>query len=1462
MYRRVEKTTTDDVKKASDDPPPVPFKSSLQESLAKSPSRNGNGNGDHRGRPDSAKSPAKQKSPGRGGSRTRGGRGDRSRSQSPALGDTGRRVQLTARSERSGSIESNTSTSSSRWVRKGTDYDGEYAKPSLGRSMSGQDTRFSKTDTRRNGSYGRQESRESRGSSSSSQRRYQDEEPSSYRRVELSRESDRSNRQFKSSQTRSRRDSLESDTSEVSVRSTTSNRSTRSTRSTRSNVNSRYSGRGKGRVSREYGSRRSIDDGRYGDRLSLTSLGREDRVGPPAQRFERSVSDFSARDAHPSPGPAPSLRGSSLASSLATPQTRTPVKSSQDIRSTNSSAVPLQSSLTSSLRANTTVDKDTKPMSAPVFVSSLAASINKTDQQQPPAAEAPTKRLVDRLREEHGDLRSGVGLGDRSASFSRSERFSTASRSDHSFRDSRPGSGSSILSRVGDRNPPPSDKENRTRQHFAQQAAEEKKREAARRVAEPFQSSLLSSLAAKYVPSSRVVLNKRVYSLLELRGLKPTIATPCPSNLKNMALGEVIEVRPPSATVPGSSLRASSRRTKPPVRSTSRGGTNGKAPSGRERPASKKDGQRSNGGRRGGPPPPPLYDGPIEPLQLSENRWVPKKAAASATESTLSHVKSVLNKLTRDKFAKLTDELCSTEITSLSMLQSIIRIIMEKAIEEPSFAVVYADLCKKFHTRTVKKVWEFVRAVRSVEKPGVYLWTAVELEESPGFEGPYSSEQACLDAADSNAETPATNQDMRKAYMITTSKHLIAIVEAGKGSFYYKKQARETLKQEEPLLGEWGTPEEAIKAAQRMTAFKKLLVTGCQDEFERPTQAAKTTTTDNSELDQRQKDVLATRAKRRMIGNIRFIGELFKADFLHQAVVQGCILHLLGVDLVETSGQLAGQEVRLPDDEELEALCKLLATVGKKYDQPEREGVMRIIILRVVELSDDKRLPSRMRFLLKDVLEMRDHLWEPRRKELQQKTLEEVRREAMLLQQQGKNAQHDNVANRRLKSQVSSAQLAKESSNLLVRKDTQSESSAMEPASPGRQKADVEEDPAKIQTRIKSIIQEYSSIHDIDEATACVRELSAHSVLSFVEESMNRALEGKEQERCDAVDLLVKLYTREVIDATAIQLSLVNVLEFLEDIKIDTPLVHQYCALLLGRLIASGCFGLSWMVSKALAHLVESGLASLVFAETLSVIASESEDRVVARMIVDEELQAASVLPRPRRDDDAVAKFIEEHQLEVFFGGERPHDEVDDADLDPEVESKMRSTLEEYLSVKDLEEVVLCVKELADAETASYYWRHFLRVCVVYAIDSKQSTRIDVASLIHRLLAEKTEDIDIEDVEWGFESALMEYEDVRVDVPKVADNYAELWVALFEMEGGLTLQWLHDATMHLIPSGYAAEILSSLLGKLDTQLGREKLVAWWQQQGIQGFESFSSIDAKSTAVHDRLRSWQQIFLSP
>jgi translation initiation factor 4G len=125
--------------------------------------------------------------------------------------------------------------------------------------------------------------------------------------------------------------------------------------------------------------------------------------------------------------------------------------------------------------------------------------------------------------------------------------------------------------------------------------------------------------------------------------------------------------------------------------------------------------QRDRGNRRRQPPPPPPpppAELPVEPLAPSANRWKPTNLGTNldpppgaetnklTPEVVQRKVKSLLNKLTLEKFDKITDQI--VEIASQSKyetdgrtLRQIISLVFDKATDEPTFSEMYAKFCRK-----------------------------------------------------------------------------------------------------------------------------------------------------------------------------------------------------------------------------------------------------------------------------------------------------------------------------------------------------------------------------------------------------------------------------------------------------------------------------------------------------------------------------------------------------------------------------------------------------------------------------------------------------------------------------------------------------------------------------------------------------------------------------------------------
>jgi translation initiation factor 4G len=131
------------------------------------------------------------------------------------------------------------------------------------------------------------------------------------------------------------------------------------------------------------------------------------------------------------------------------------------------------------------------------------------------------------------------------------------------------------------------------------------------------------------------------------------------------------------------------------------------SPSGRTQSKSQRQSSR-----RAPQPPPPPPEPPVEPLPVNPNRWKPQRAESSlgpplgaeavklTPEVVQRKVKSLLNKLTLEKFDKITDQIL--EIASQSRtetdgrtLRQIIQLTFEKATDEPNFSEMYALFCRK-----------------------------------------------------------------------------------------------------------------------------------------------------------------------------------------------------------------------------------------------------------------------------------------------------------------------------------------------------------------------------------------------------------------------------------------------------------------------------------------------------------------------------------------------------------------------------------------------------------------------------------------------------------------------------------------------------------------------------------------------------------------------------------------------
>ncbi|KAJ6653850.1 hypothetical protein lerEdw1_008647 [Lerista edwardsae] len=174
-----------------------------------------------------------------------------------------------------------------------------------------------------------------------------------------------------------------------------------------------------------------------------------------------------------------------------------------------------------------------------------------------------------------------------------------------------------------------------------------------------------------------------------------------------------------------------------------------------------------------------------------------------------------------------------------------------------------------------------------------------------------------------------------------------------------------------------------------MVNFRKVLLNRCQKEFEKDKDDDEIFEKKQKEMDdtagpeerarlKEELDEARDKARRRSLGNIKFIGELFKLKMLTEAIMHDCVVKLL----------------KNHDEESLECLCRLLTTIGKDLDFEKAKPRMDQYFNQMEKIIKEKKTSSRIRFMLQDVIDLRRNSWVPRRGDQGPKTIDQIHKEA------------------------------------------------------------------------------------------------------------------------------------------------------------------------------------------------------------------------------------------------------------------------------------------------------------------------------------------------------------------------------------------------------------------------------------------------------------------------------------
>jgi hypothetical protein len=381
-----------------------------------------------------------------------------------------------------------------------------------------------------------------------------------------------------------------------------------------------------------------------------------------------------------------------------------------------------------------------------------------------------------------------------------------------------------------------------------------------------------------------------------------------------------------------------------------------------------------------------------------------KKVITDPLEAMSREVTDILNKITPQTFEKLTASLSDIQVHDSQMLETLVRLVFDKAVTEPNYATLYADMCVTLDN--ANKYANFFNVVFNRDT-NQYFWIK-DLQYNNELAGPYRTPEECVNSISAEVPPPlnAVTHSVALHSLIVVSGILASIIKSVDRGEEYFVSFTPLVDVDESLISPQLFPSEeaAYKSGLKKHNFQKILVTTCQEEYQesicsqgiygepairRARLMEQKSTMDPDEFEAHMEDLnnFEMAVKKRKMGNIRFIGELCKRKMIKTNTMHICIQNLLSVE--------DGQKV---DSGNIELVCKLLTSIGQKLEQEatnsRERDVMDSYFARLVELRKSKDLFSRIRFSIDEVVELRQNNWVARVEQDGPATLEEIRKRA------------------------------------------------------------------------------------------------------------------------------------------------------------------------------------------------------------------------------------------------------------------------------------------------------------------------------------------------------------------------------------------------------------------------------------------------------------------------------------
>ncbi|NXD09525.1 IF4G2 factor, partial [Nothocercus nigrocapillus] len=541
-------------------------------------------------------------------------------------------------------------------------------------------------------------------------------------------------------------------------------------------------------------------------------------------------------------------------------------------------------------------------------------------------------------------------------------------------------------------------------------------------------------------------------------------------------------------------------------------------------------------------------------------KWIPSRSTRRDDDSAndkerhdaiFRKVRGILNKLTPEKFDKLCLELLNVGVESKLILKGVILLIVDKALEEPKYSSLYAQLCLRL------------------------------AEDAPNFDGPSA---------------------------------------------------------------------ESHPGQKQSTTFRRLLISKLQDEFENRTRNVDIYDKHDGPLLPEEEEQRAI-AKIKMLGNIKFIGELGKLDLIHESILHKCIKTLLEKK----------KRVQLKDmGEDLECLCQIMRTVGPRLDHAKAKSLMDQYFARMRSLMSSKELPARIRFLLQG-----------------QSQLYHNQNQGLLSQQQGQSK--DMPPRFSKKGQLNADEISlRPAQSFLMNKNQmpklQPQITMIPPsAQPPRTQTPplgqppqlglktnpplIQEKPAKttkkpppskeeLLKQTEAVVTEYLNNGNANDAVNTVREMRApkHFIPEMLSKVIIQSLDRSDEDKEKASTLISLLKQEGIATSDNFMQAFQNVLDQCPKLEVDVPLVKSYLAQFAARAIISELVSIS-----ELAQPLESGTHFPLFLLCLQQLAKLQDREWLTELFQQSKVNMQKMLPEIDQNKDRMLEILEGKGLSFLF---------------------------------------------------------------------------------------------------------------------------------------------------------------------------------------------------------------------